>query len=171
MIEATKELKFELLKDPQEKTNRDQEVFGVGMFAVHKDNGDRFPIEIEVLNDDGELFEKVLKKDAVENQRQAADQGLDRQGQGVDKALLLAQERRQLGREVLLPAHRDQPRLSRRPQAQGPVPRGVGPFALPAPARRPLSRCQLRSHHQGQAGAKRVRGWFGGCGCSRSSGA
>jgi len=62
MIEVTKELKFELLTDPREKTNRDQEVFGVGMFAVNMDNGDRFPIEIEVLNDDGELFEKVLKR-------------------------------------------------------------------------------------------------------------
>lgn len=62
MIEANKELKFELLSDPREKTNRDQEVFGVGMFALNKDNGDRFPIEIEVLDDDGELFEECLKR-------------------------------------------------------------------------------------------------------------
>lgn len=61
MIAAAKELKFELLKDPQEKTNRDQEVFGVGMFALNKDDGDRFPIEIEVL-DDSELFEECLKR-------------------------------------------------------------------------------------------------------------
>jgi hypothetical protein len=62
MIEAKEELKFELLADPREKVNRDQEVFGIGMFALHKDGNDRFPIEIELLEDDGELFDECLKR-------------------------------------------------------------------------------------------------------------
>lgn len=64
MIEANNEqaAKFELLADPRPKENKDKEVFGYGMFALNKNDGDRFPIEIEVLDDDGELFEECRKR-------------------------------------------------------------------------------------------------------------
>lgn len=64
MIEANNEqaIRFELLSDPRPKQNKKKEVFGYGLFAVNKTDNDRFAIQIEILSDDGELFEECRKR-------------------------------------------------------------------------------------------------------------